>query len=52
MKKKTIIILLIVCLAMLFAACGKDDNTVTGSKGDTYTVQDGNIAVGIDGNEY
>ena len=34
-------------------ACGNDDdNTVTGSKGDTYTVQDGNIAVGIDGNEY
>jgi len=53
MKKKTIIILLIVCLVMLFAACGNDDdNTVTGSKGDTYTVQDGNIAVGIDGNEY
>jgi len=53
MKNKLLVLLLILAMAFVFTACGsEDDNTVTGSKGDTYTVQEGDIAVGIDGNEY
>ena len=51
MKKKLLVVILALTMLFVFSACG-DDNTVTGSKGDTYTVQEGNIAVGIDGNEY
>ena len=52
MKKKALLIFLIAALAFSFSACGKNDNTVTGSKGDNYTVQEGNIEVGTDGGEY
>ena len=53
MKNKLLVLMLILAMAFVFTACGsEDDSTVTGSKGDTYTVQDGNVAVGIDGNEY
>ncbi len=52
MKKKALIVITIMAMVFVFSGCGKDGNTVTGSKGDSYTVEDGNVAVGTDGGEY
>ena len=53
MKKNTLLILAL-CFVMVFvmAGCGKNDNTVTGSKGDEYTVDEEAKKVGTEGGDY
>ncbi len=52
--KKNLLLIAVLCLAMAFAmtACKKDNNTVTGSKGDEYTVDEESKKVGTEGGEY
>lgn len=53
--KKNKLLIIALCLAMVFvmAGCGgKKDNTVTGSKGDEYTVEEETQKAGTEGGEY
>ncbi len=53
--KKNKLLIIALCFAMVFvmAGCGgKKDNTVTGSKGDEYTVEEETQKTGTEGGEY
>ena len=39
-------------MVVVMAGCGKKDNTVTGSKGDEYTVEEETQKAGTEGGDY
>ncbi len=50
MKKRIIAIICILAMVFAFTGCGK--NTVTGSKGDEFTVEEETMQTGTDGGDY
>ena len=50
MKKRIIAIVCILAMVFAFAGCGK--NTVTGSKGDEFTVEEETMQTGTEGGDY
>ncbi len=50
MKKRIIAVVCILAMVFVFAGCGK--NTVTGSKGDEFTVEEETMQTGTEGGDY